>query len=727
VRLTSALLILAAGLWAGDAAPAPAATTEPQDVYSQRINTLEAEIRGLVDEQSKAAGPAGAAASPDYAAAKARATDDVRRRLQVVEYHLADNDYNRAVDACNAILRDHPHEPATVRIKYRILMSMVERERAILERERAYRAEEGMADADRRLIIPKEGPRIARTVWVFDEDIEEADRAAVKVRLQEKVTLNYDGVAVGEVLKPLFAIAGINYVILDRALSTETLTLHLVDDTVENALKTIAKLVDVRYNYSANTVFIGAADSEVMVSEVIRLSSGLTDVVTELQVMEPSGGADGGGGGSGGQAAPAVPNRPNGQGGAAAATDLERFLEKVPDIVAGWPESGKLYLERKSNTLYARATPAALSELKRLLRSLDYQSAQVLIEARFVEVLEGAEKNLGVNWGVGGSNGRVTLGGPMGGGVQTPPAGLTFENVATPIAAGTVGGGGLNLGMLFSPTGSLGIKAAISALESQEKAEQLAEPRILTLNNAIGNIRLTQSVSYIKSYTFSNSSSQNQTDSNGNVTNISNSNPQPEWGKDYEGITLRIRPSIARNSDVVTLEIQPTVRVLLNRNTTTIKAQTGTGVASQQELNVENPDFRTRTLATTLHIRNGQTVVLGGLTQDNTSTGDSGVPGVRTVPFLGRLFSSKSSSVKRSNLLIFVTAYIIDPSGAKIGEDIIRLRDTAAVVMPEEVRQAEATTRQAETVRAADAEAKAKAAETRSTPAPAPSRTGARR
>lgn len=713
-------MIIAAVAPAAEPQPAPAA----EDAYAPRVKALEAEIRSLVDEQAKAAGPAGAAFGADYAAAKARASEEVRRRLQFVEYYLASNDYTRAVDACNAILIEYPHEPATVRLKYRILTAMVERERTIMDRERAYRAEESLADAHARGIVPKDGPRIARTFMIFDEDVEEADRVAVRRKLQERVTLNYDGVTVGEVLKPLFAIAGINYVILDRALSTETLTLHLVDDTVENALMTIAKLVEVRYNYSANTVFIGAADSEVMVSEIIRLSSGLTDVVTELQAMEPATGGEGGGGG--GTPPQQQAPQPGANGAGAATTDLERFLEKVPEIVAGWPTDGKMYLDRKSNTLYVRATPAALSELKRLLRAMDYHSAQVLIETRFVEVREGAEKNLGVDWGFGASNGTFTLGAPMAGGVQTPTAGLTFETLTTPIGAASAGGSGLSLGMLFSPSNNLGIKAAIQALESENQAEQLAEPRILTLNNSIGNIRLTQSVSFIKSYTYSNTSSENITDDNGNVTNVSNSNPQPEWGKDYEGITLRIRPSIARNSDIITLEVQPTVRVLLNRNTTTIRAQTGTDVDTQQNLNVENPDFRTRTLATTMHIRNGQTVVLGGLTQDNSENSDSGIPGMRTVPFLGRLFSSKASSMERSNLLIFVTAYIIDPSGAKIGEDIVRLRDTASVVLPDEARQAEAEMRVVEGRRAAEAQAATKAAGEKK-PDAVPSRTGGRR
>lgn len=734
MRLATALsLLAAAGLWAGDAQPPAevAAQTAPTvDEYSVRIKALEAAIRGLVDEQAKVAGPSGAAANADYAAAKARASDDVRRRLQFVEYHLTDNDYNRAVDACNAILKDHPHEPATVRLKYRILMSMVERERALLERERQYRAEEGLADAQARGVLPKEGPKLARTVWVFDEDVEEADRAAVKKRLQEKVTLNYDGVAVGEVLKPLFAIAGINYVILDRALSSETLTLHLVDDTVENALKTIAKLVDVRYNYSANTVFIGAADSEVMVSEIIRLSSGLTDVVTEPQLPPPVGGDDtiDGGGAQAQQAQQAQPQQP--QAGPTP-SDLERFLDKVPEIVAGWPADGKLYLERKSNTLYVRSTPAAVSELRRLLRAMDYQSAQVLIEAKFVQVSERAMRQLGVDWGGATTGNKFSLGGVTDN--VWGPTGVS--PAATTATAATAGGAGFFAGLLFSPKGadSPGIFANIKALEETNEAEGLAEPRILTMNNAFGVISLTETVTWLDSYEIQSYSGSDQTPSGGtnNYTTVPLAVAVPKTKRARVGYSLKIHPSIARNDDTITLNLLPTVTQLTGfEEPIPFKYQSSPSsgiIAADKDIQV--PIFNTRNLATTMHVKNGQTIVLGGLTTESHSIDDNGVPGLRSVPGLGRLFSSNTKQMRRANLLIFVTAHIIDPSGAKIGAEIKRLRSTAEVVMPEEVRLAEAEMRAVEAQRATEAvqaEAKAKEAAERK-PAPSTGRTGQRR
>ncbi len=720
MRLIPALLTIASALAAAEGAPAPAPA---QDPYGVRIKTLEAEIRSLVDEQAKAAGPAGAAMGADYTEAKARATEDVRRRLQVVEYHLADNDYTRAVDACNAILRDHPHEPATVRLKYRVLMAMVERERAILEREKQYRAEEALADAQARGVIPKEGPKLARTVWVFDEDIEEADRAGVHKRLQERVTLNYDGVAVGEVLKPLFAVAGINYVILDEALPDKTLTLHLVDDTVENALKTIAKLVELRYNYSANTVFIGAADSEVMVSEIIRLASGLTDVLTEPTLPAPVGGGDEAAGGGGQQQAQQQQPGQNGQ----ASTDLERFLDKVPEVVAGWPTEAKMYLDKKSNTLYVRSSPAAIAELKRLLRAMDYQSAQILIETKFVEVSESASRSIGIDWGGAALGDQYSVSGPGAGAFA--PRGLTPGINVTDVKPASMGGSGLLAQILFSPQGSgrPGIFASLNLLEKEGKAESLAEPRILTLNNGVGMLQLLQSVSFIENYEFQNiTTSANQSD-NGNTTSAQTAVPKPVWKTVQEGFTLRIRPSIARNDDTITLDIRPTVTQRSGPPVTEdIKYQPSVG-SDSETLTVSRPSFITRSLGTTMHVKNGQTVVLGGLTTDVSDNTDSGVPGLRTVPGLGRLFSSSGKSVDRRNLMIFVTAHIIDPSGAKIGEDIRRLRDTASVVMPEEVRLAEAEMRVVEAQRAADAEAAAKeATERKPTPAPA-GRTGTRR
>ncbi|MEK7413838.1 MAG: hypothetical protein AAB263_11040, partial [Planctomycetota bacterium] len=365
----------------------------------------------------------------------------------------------------------------------------------------------------------------------------------------------------------------------------------------------------------------------------------------------------------------------------------ERFIKEVPDLIANWPATGRLYLERKTNTLFVRATPAAITELRRQLRAMDYQSAQIMIEARFVEVREESMRELGLDWGGGSLGDRASISDGANGALA--PTGITGAGAAGPA---TLGGGGLLAQVLFTPkgSGSPGIFGRIQALEKESKAESLTEPRILTVNNAVGMIKLAETTSYVTGYTYNGTTTGTTTTNNG-TTNVQSSNATPNWETVETGITLRIRPSITRNSDIITLDIRPSISVIKPpAANNSVKTQYSPNSTTTSDVTSTKLDTITRALSTTMHVQNGQTVVLGGQALDFIEDTDSGVPGLRSIPVFGRLFSKSGKSVKRSNLLIFVTAHIIDPSGAKVGEEIQRLKDTAHVIMPEELRAAEA-------------------------------------
>ncbi len=406
-----------------------------QILLSARVAEMEQQIRELLAEESKNPDPA---LDVDYQDARARADKAVVKRMEIAEYYAAERRYPDAVVTLNAILRDYPHEPAVLKLKFRLLKTMIEIERTELLKDKRTRHDDAINDVIDDARMPGELPKSKRQVFVFDEDIAAVEREALRKKLQTRLDLIFDGTGgtkpatVREVLQPLFAVAGVNYVILDSALGTETLTIHLVNETVETALATISKLVNIRYNYAAGTVFISNAASDVLITRIIRVQSGLTDVVTDpkLEDMTAGGGGGGGGGGAGGYGP-----QGQGQGGAAnlfaqqqqqgqgantpATSDLERFLDKVPDLVVGWPADGKIYLDRKSNTIYVRATPSAIDEVERLLYALDYNNVQVLIEARFIEVSDDAQKELGIDWAGGAANTAQT------GFISAPTPGLT--------------------------------------------------------------------------------------------------------------------------------------------------------------------------------------------------------------------------------------------------------------------------------------------------------------
>jgi type II secretory pathway component GspD/PulD (secretin) len=707
--------------------------TKPEDslakqtLLSMRIAVMEDEIRRILGEQAKAKDLV--VGDPEYEAARGRADAAVTKRLDIAEYYAHNRRYPEAAMVCNAILKDYPHHPAALKLKFRILTEMVDRERNELLKDKALRRTDAINDAIDDSIMPGELPKSKRTVFVFDEDIAEIERAQLNKKLQQRCSLIYDGTQgtksaqVREVLQLLFAYAGINYVILDSALGTETLTIHLENETIESALATVSKLVNIRYNYAGGTVFISSATSDVLVTEIIRVHSGLTDVVTEPQLgaNDFGGGQSGGGqGGQGGQGAQMQGGGAGGlfgggggqggQGGGASqpfVSDLERFLEQVPDIVVGWPAEGKIYLDKKSNTVYVRSTPHTILEVKRLLQALDYNSTQVLIEARFIEVSDAGAKEIGIDWAGGGKSGDTYVSGPTTGltepGASDPGAvlGSGFANIS---GISPAGAGGLFAQVLVAPSDYLKFKAQISALEQNGKADTLSEPKILTLNNAVGVIEVRKDISYVSSYQNAGTNSSpyypNQPD-NGQVINpgynYSQATLVPQFTKDYEGISLRIRPSVARNSDIITLTIGPTVRELIKAPANFAFSNSG-GAGNEEPItnNVQSPpEFDTRRLVTALHVKNGGTVILGGLSREKEQSNTTGVPFLSRVPVVGSLFRRDSKKSQRSNLMIFVTAHIIDPRGAKESDQVQKLRDTASILLPSDVTAAEANSRDA--------------------------------
>ncbi len=747
LTLSFAALILATGLaWGGDA-PDPAVESpisaqasallangkitdaivlleahlaeHPEDkqvanlLLLAKVQQKEAEIRVMLSEQAEVREQI--VGDADYEAAKAKADEKVQRQLDVVEYYVARRQYAEAIDLCNALQRQWPHDGAVLVMKYQVLSLLVVKERETLLKEKKYRRGEGINESIEHAIFPVDKPKLPRTVWIFDEDLAEVQRAAVRTKLQERVTLKYNGTQVREVVEPLFAVAGVNYVILDSALGEETLTINLVDETVETALNTIAKLVNVTYNYSSGTVFVSKTGSEVLITEIIRLQSGLTDVSGNGDLGGGGGGAAGGAGGggaggaggAGGQGANLPPQAQaalaaaggGGAGGAAGGggtSDLEKFMAKIPDIIVDWPADARWYLDRKSNTLYVRSTPSSIAELKRLLGALDYNNVQVLIETRFIEVSEAAQRELGIDWGFAGGSGNLGIAGAGGTGLAT------IQGTGLPLAAGVGPSAGLNAALISGDN----FVARLKALESKGQADTLSEPKILALNNSLGIIELTKQVSYISDYEARSNSTNSNVVDNTVVTNNSTA-LVPQFQIIDTGISLRIRPSVARNSDVITLAINPKVRELLDIKGQEFEYASNSGGARVLTGTVQQPEIGERNLQAILHVQNGQTVALGGLTTERDQKKQEGLPYVSEIPLLGGLFQRRSRFNERRNLIILVAAHIVDPSGAKLGDEIKKLRDTARVVMPADARDALAGTEAAKADQAAAAAAEA--------------------
>jgi len=656
-----------------------------QALLAIRIGELEDEIRAILARDATTRELANAP-KLDYAAIKARADETVQRRLEVADYFDARGKPGEAIEACDAILKDHVGQPAVLVKKLDLLKQLKAKllaERGALERERDTRNIAAINEVIEKAIIPEEKPKELRTVVIFDEDVADAERAKVRTRLKERVSLeNMTGVEVRKVIETLFAIAGINYVILDSAIGTETLTLNVVDETLENILNIVSRQVQLRYNYIAGTVYISSTTSTVLETEIIRLQSGLTDVMAKVQLQEGTQ-TSGGNGTNGGAVIPDPFGQQNQPTDAEASSDLEKFVARIPDIIVGWPAEGTIYLDRKSNSIFVRSTPAGIAEVKRLIQAIDYESAQILIEARFVLVGETAGFQLGLDWAGRTqqvANGRVigSEGGTnFGGGAAPAPLGSPTNPTALP--------SGLTVSGIMGDLNGEFLGATLRALESKGSVNSLAQPKILTLNNATGMLSLENDIAFIESYQTDSQSTAGVPTNNGNVVTTQSVVLRPQLGTEKEEISLKVIPSVARNSDVITLRLTPRVRQLTSTKLVEFQYQPSAG-AGLITVFIEKPQFEDRKLETVLHVQNGQTVALGGLVAQVDEKQTSGLPWISRIPVFGRLFRTDKNSLNRRNLVIFVTAYLIETNGAKVGDDIRMLRDNARVALPAAVR-----------------------------------------
>jgi general secretion pathway protein D len=280
----------------------------------------------------------------------------------------------------------------------------------------------------------------------------------------------------------------------------------------------------------------------------------------------------------------------------------------------------------------------------------------VLIEARFLEVKVtdvdelGIEWKLNSAWGVKQNNANQAKHG------FASNSGVDFSSFSRADE-------GFNLtyqGILSHPQ----FQAVMHALQEKQNVKTLSAPRITTLNNQTATIEVIDEYIYPTRYEVSLV----QYDINGDgdfddagETEWANI-PQDFVTRDV-GILLHVKPSVGVDKKSITLALTPEV-----------SEDSGSYSYSGS---VSIPKFTTRNLSTSVIVKDGETVVLGGLIKETDTNVKTKVPLLGDLPFLGGLFKKNTDSKERRNLLIFVTASVMDKEANQVastatGEGIIK-------------------------------------------------------
>jgi len=284
-------------------------------------------------------------------------------------------------------------------------------------------------------------------------------------------------------------------------------------------------------------------------------------------------------------------------------------------VAAAEGRTASFSVDLPNNAVIATDSAMGLDSTARLIRSLDRVPKQVQIEAKFVEVALDSEQHIGVRWyaGAGTPNGVL----PM-----TAPG--TFRGAENTIPFAETIYGAFRLGKLM---GNSLLDATLNTAAQKGKLKVLSDPKVTTLNNKEASMDVTKQTPYT-------------------TEEWSATTPPVRTIKAVyvtTGINLKVTPTITSDGRIM-LKVVPSV----------------SQASSNKTIIGGAPGIDTRKADTNIIVKNGETVVIGGLIQDTQSDTVFKIPLLGDIPVLGWLFRKKSTVRSRMELLIFVTPKVIE-------------------------------------------------------------------
>jgi type IV pilus assembly protein PilQ len=442
----------------------------------------------------------------------------------------------------------------------------------------------------------------------------------------EKLTLNFQNIEVRALLQVIADFTNFNVVTSDTV--TGNVTLRLKDVPWDQALDIILQAKSLGLRKSGNVILIAPKDelaakekaeleskSQISSLEPVRTQSFQLNYTKAEEVAK----------GLSGQ---------NSSQSSGSGANASRMLSP----------RGSVIFETRTNQLFVSDIPSKLEEVQSLISKIDIPVRQVLIEARIVEADDKFGRSLGVRlgasdlrgirggvpgYGLGGDT-RVTVGGNLaavGGQTQQSGGSVSYNDTQfVNLPAGSEGG--FNAATfalsLFGATANRFLNLELSALEADGRGKIVSSPRLVTADQIKAVIRQGTKIPYQKA-------------TSSGATGI-----------EFIDATLKLE---------VTPQITPEGNVILDVEVN--KDSVGAVTAGV-------PSINTKSVKTQVLVENGGTIVIGGIFEQVDRTDEVKVPFLGDVPYLGNLFKTKSRTLNKTELLIFLTPKVVtDRSAAR--------------------------------------------------------------
>ncbi|MBI5422618.1 MAG: type II and III secretion system protein [Opitutae bacterium] len=547
--------------------------------------------------------------------------------------------------------------------------------------------------------------------------------------------VNFSGMELGRVMTTLSVVSeefdqsgttpkGVNIVLLDPTGANPVVNnINLRNLSLKRVLDLVTQSVGYQYEVQADAVIVRSG------GEQTTLDTQFFPVSRSTVLRMTGRGGEVNGGGSdplaGGAKAAAASSSTNVEG---EGQSIRNFLQLAGVSFEGTPGSTLAF---DGSQLIVTQTGRNLERIRNILaRYSDVR--QVEIEAKFMEVQDGALEELGVNWSVatkasarrdtGATVGTYTtsnrsigqaftnsIAGTSGAINRAETAGTTQTNVSSsssfvrdptnsfdiegsssssttttttppttalnvpiinnaPSIPGTnnIGIGANPLAAITGVLGEFNVSAVIRALSQRSGTELLSAPKLTVLSGNPATITVAQELRYPQSYGQVQSQVGTGSASGGGSAGVTITAGTPqEFTTRNIGVELKVTPTVEEDDYSISLDLNPKVTefegfVEYGGQSVAVSGSTTVTVPS----GFYQPIFAVRELTTKVTIWDGATLVMGGLTREDTRKTNDKVPVIGNLPVLGRLFRSNGESAQKRNLLIFVTANLVSPGGS---------------------------------------------------------------
>ncbi|MDX2113447.1 MAG: hypothetical protein SFW63_06930 [Alphaproteobacteria bacterium] len=313
-------------------------------------------------------------------------------------------------------------------------------------------------------------------------------------------------------------------------------------------------------------------------------------------------------------------------------------------------------INRQAGTLTVSATDRQHDIIRQFIQAVDRNvSSQVLIEAKIVEVSLNERYQTGINWR------------------KLSSRAFSFSADFSDVSSPSTTLGSATVGVIKNDfLGGMDLDAAVSLLDQFGTTRALSSPRISAMNNQQALLSFVENLIYFDVEC-------EVTDATPAVVGGSVGTPAKvevttEKREQPLGIILTINPSINKETQEVTLGIRPTLTRLVKTvsdpgfELCKASALSQAGISSQvinTLLSIQStyPQVETRELDSSMKIRSGQVMVIGGLLEDRVANTDTGMPGLSEVPYFGNFFKAVDKNNQKKELVILIRATIVDSQG----------------------------------------------------------------